>query len=81
MIELLKEESCMNLFMMEYVRPVVISLQYAISLAGILIIVSGIAIAITQYLKMMFRCQLAQRPTVRRSYNPHLFQVIGEVDV
>lgn len=48
----------MNIFMMEYVRPVVISLQYAISLAGILIIVSGIAIAITQYLRMMFRGEL-----------------------
>lgn len=45
-------------FMALYVRQAVLFLQYAISLAGILIIVSGIAIAVTQYLKMIYRREL-----------------------
>lgn len=38
-----------------YVRPIVLFLQYAISLVGILIIVSGVAVATTQYLRIIFR--------------------------
>ncbi|HTM64662.1 MAG TPA: DUF1622 domain-containing protein [Gammaproteobacteria bacterium] len=48
----------MGFYMMMYIRPIVLFLQYAISLAGILIIVSGIVVAITQYLKLVYRGEL-----------------------
>ena len=50
--------SLMNAMPLLYVRSVVLCLQYAISLAGILIIVSGIAVALTQYIKIIVRGDL-----------------------
>lgn len=48
----------MNIWGMFYVRDIVLYLQYSISLAGILIILSGLVIAATQYLFMMFHGEL-----------------------
>lgn len=48
----------MNLMPLMYVRSVVLFLQYTISLVGILIIVSGIAIAVVQYVRILARGEL-----------------------
>lgn len=48
----------MNVITMFNLHQFVLYIQYAISLAGILIIVSGVAVAITQYVVLVLRGEL-----------------------
>jgi uncharacterized membrane protein len=48
----------MNLLVMFDLRQIVLVVQHLISFAGILIIVSGVAVAIAQYVAIIFRGEL-----------------------
>ena len=48
----------MNLFSILNLHQIILHIQYAISLAGILIIVSGVAVAIGQYITLIVRGDL-----------------------
>jgi len=48
----------MNFINFEFFRQIILLMQHAISLAGILIIVSGVAVAIAQYVAMVARGEL-----------------------
>jgi uncharacterized membrane protein len=57
-IEGFMEENCMNSLWMLDLRQIVLCIQYAISLVGILIIVSGVVVAAVQYMTLIVRGEL-----------------------
>jgi uncharacterized membrane protein len=50
----------MNLLSMLNLHQFILYIQYAISLSGILIIVSGVAVAIAQYISLVLRGELVR---------------------
>jgi uncharacterized membrane protein len=51
----------MNLFGMLSLHQIILYVQYAISLAGILIILSGVVVAIAQYMAILVRGELLKQ--------------------